>query len=129
MNVQQLGAGRVHVGFFFLTAALAGYLGILLSTSIKPVERALLRARQRIADNNYMDLEWVERRDIIRRSTIGNKIINAMTVIDDNGNAVFDDPHEFHAVFMSWCRLNLRNLWAIIMRTKAPYSRDHNCTP
>lgn len=125
MNVQQLGTGSTHIGFFFLTAILAGGLGVLLATSVKPVEKVLLRARERIAMESSMDLERVQRRDILRHSEIGQNIINAMTVTDQDGNAVFYDNYEFRAVFMNWCRFHGRNLWAIIGRAVTPSRRDH----
>ena len=71
MNVQQLGTGRIHIGFSFLTAVLAGGLGVVLSTAVKPVDRALLSARERIARDNCMDLKWVQRRDVLRHSALG----------------------------------------------------------
>ena len=126
MNVQQLGTGRIHIGFFFITAVLAGGLGIVLSTAVKPVERALLSARERIARENYMDLEWVQRRDILRHSALGERIINGLTVTDNDGNAVFDDNYTFRAVFMNWFRFHVCNLWAVIKRSVASSRRNHD---
>lgn len=127
MNVQQLGTGSIHIGFFFLTAALAGGLGILLSTSIQPLQRRIVRARQDIASNEYMELEEVSKRDILRRSKVGHKLINAMTLTDDDGNALFEGPPEFQVVFMSWCTFELQHLWGRIRRIKVtPQGDDDN---
>ncbi|KAL9065682.1 MAG: hypothetical protein Q9161_008068 [Pseudevernia consocians] len=84
MNVQQLGTGHIHIGFFFLTAILAGGLGVLLATSVKPVERALLRARERLAHNLSEPVEDIQRREILRQSSLGQRILNAMTVPDND---------------------------------------------
>ena len=122
MNLQQFGT---HIGFFLLTAALAGGLGILLSIGIKPLERSVLLARENVARRTYMDLGGVSKRDILRYSKAGSKTINAMTVTDDDGGALFDDPHEFHAVFKSWCSFKLHRLWALCTRSKrAPHDNQ-----
>lgn len=99
-----------HIGSFFVTAVLVGGLGIVLSTAVKPVERALLRARERVARDNYMDLECVQRRDIPRFSALGERIINGLTVTDDDGEAMFHDVYTFRAVFMSWFRFHVCNI-------------------
>ena len=108
-----------------MTAVLAVGLGIILSTAVKPVERALLSARERIARDNYMDLEWVQRRDILRHSALSERIINDLTVTDD-GDAVFDDDYTFRAVFMNWFRFHVCNLWAVIKRPVASSRRNHD---
>lgn len=123
MNVQQLGTGNIHIGFFFLTAILAGCLGVLLATSVKPVERALLGARERIAADLRMNVELVQRRDILRMSPIGSRIIDAMTVPDNDDDASFHDRFGFRAVFMRWSRFHVRNLWAVLGRAGAPFRR------
>ena len=46
MNIDQLGSGGVHIGYFFLLAALAGGLSFALSTTLKPLEAAWDRARR-----------------------------------------------------------------------------------
>ena len=125
MNLQQLGTGSIHIGFFFLVAALAGGLAILLSTSIKPLERLILRARERVARKSHMDLEWISRRDILRYSNVGQRIINAMTITDDYGEPVFD-AFGFRAVFKTWCSYNLRKLWAARRRIKATPQTDQD---
>lgn len=109
MNAQQLRTGPIHIGFF-VTAVLVGGLGIVLSTAVNPVERALLRARERVARDNYMDLECVQRRDIPRFSALGERIINGLTVTDDDGEAMFHDVYTFRAVFMSWFRFHVCNI-------------------
>ena len=126
MNAQRLGSGPIHIGFFFVTAVLVGGLGIVLSTAVKPVERALLKARERVARDNYMDLECVQRRDILRCSALGERIINGLTVTDDDGEAVFHDVYTFRAVFMSWFRFHVGNLWAFIKRPVASSRRNHD---
>jgi len=124
MNVQQLGTGSMHIGFFFLTAALAGGLGILLSTIIKPLQVRISRARQDVASSEYMELEEVSKRDILRRSKVGHKLINAMTLTDDDGNTRFEGPPEFRAVFTSWCIFKLQHLWGMIRRIKVTPQGD-----
>ena len=120
MNVKQLGTGGTHVGFFILTAALAGGLSVLLSISVKPVERSLLQAREQVALDNYMDLESVQNRDILRRSRWVDRLIGSMIVTDDDGNVLADGPCQFRSVFMSWCTFHVRNFWAAITKIKAP---------
>ena len=54
MNVKQFGTGSTNIGFFFLTAALAGTVGILLSLGIKPIERKISRAKKLFASREYI---------------------------------------------------------------------------
>ncbi len=124
MNVQQLGTGSIHIGFFFLTAILAGGLGVLLATSVKPVERALLRERTRIAGDLRMDVEHVQRRDILRQSKMGRRVINAMTVTDSDGNALFGDDQRFRTVVMHWCQFHVQRLWAVVGGLMRKFSGD-----
>lgn len=121
MNIQQLGTGSIHIGFFFLTAILAGGLGVLLATSVKPVERALLRERTRIAGDWYVDVEYVQRREILRQSKMGQRVINAMTVTDSDGNAVFGDDHGFRTVVIHWCQFHIQRLWAVVGGLVRPF--------
>lgn len=53
MNLEQLGTGKLNIGYFFLLAVLAGGLSFALSTTVKPLEVAWLRARQRFALRMY----------------------------------------------------------------------------
>jgi hypothetical protein len=55
MNIEQLGSGGVHIGYFLLLAALAGGLSFALSTTIKPLEAAWNRARRRHALEESQD--------------------------------------------------------------------------
>ena len=113
MNVQQLGTGDIHIGFFFLTAILAGGRGVLLASSVKPVERALFRARERLAHNLSAPVEDIQRRDILRQSSLGQRILNAMTVPDNDGNGFFIDS-----------RFHVRNWWAAFGRAVASFRQD-----
>lgn len=49
MNVKQLGTGTIHLGYFFLLAALAGCLVYILSAAVMSIETAWLEARRRYA--------------------------------------------------------------------------------
>ena len=55
MNIQQLGTGGVHLGYFFLLAVLAGGLAYILTAAVKPFEAAWLRSRQRYAAQERQD--------------------------------------------------------------------------
>lgn len=55
MNVKQLGTGTVHLGYFFLLAALAGVLAYIISATVKPIEAAWLEARRRYAIREWED--------------------------------------------------------------------------
>lgn len=68
MNIQQLGTGSIHLGYFFLLAVLAGGLAYTLTATVKPVEAAWLRARQRFAAREWQDeiaVNSVTKSDII----------------------------------------------------------------
>lgn len=60
MNIQQLGTGSIHLGYFFLLAVLAGGLAYILTAAVKPVEAAWLRARQRYAAHEWQDESAVD---------------------------------------------------------------------
>ena len=124
MNIQQLGTGSIHIGFFFLTAILAGGLGVLLATSVKPVERALLRERTRIAEDFSMDVEHVQNRQILRQSKMSQRVINAMTVTDSDGNALFGDGYGFRTVVMHWCQFHVLRLWVLVGGLVRPFRGD-----
>ena len=47
MNIEQLGTGRLHIGYFFLLAILAGGLYLILSGSLRPLEALWMKARRR----------------------------------------------------------------------------------
>jgi len=84
MNLKQLGTGSVHLGYFFLLAALSGSLAFVLAACITPIENAWMRARKRYKIrefNDDTDYEWVTKSMIIwawvrRHSTIATKINN-----------------------------------------------------
>jgi hypothetical protein len=61
MNIEQLGSGSVHIGYFLLLAALAGGLSFALSTTLKPLEAAWNRARRRHAleEHQYDDEDLI----------------------------------------------------------------------
>ena len=46
MNIEQLGTGRLHIGYFFLLAVLAGGLCLILSGSLRPLEALWMEARR-----------------------------------------------------------------------------------
>ena len=46
MNIEQLGTGRLHIGYFFLLAVLAGGLCLILSGSVRPLEALWMEARR-----------------------------------------------------------------------------------
>ena len=119
MNLEQLGTGRVHIGFFFLIAALAGGLATLLSISIKPLEGWMERAKQRIADESYLDPDTVGKRDILRHSTLAVKMINALRVPGNDGETEYIGAYQIRAAFVRWCRFKLRTLRDTFKRTKA----------
>ncbi len=114
MNVQQLGTGTTDIGFFFLNAVLVGVFVVILATIVKPVEQAIQDARRRVALAHDLDIDWVQRRDILRFSSIGEKINNAMTVVDEDGNAIHD-VFGFRAVLMSWFGFHSRRVWQILI--------------
>ncbi|MCJ1427623.1 hypothetical protein MMC29_005526 [Sticta canariensis] len=68
MNIQQLGTGSIHLGYFFLLSVLAGGLAYTLTAAVKPVEGAWHRARQRFAAREWQDeiaVDSVTKSDII----------------------------------------------------------------
>ena len=46
MNIEQLGTGRLHIGYFFLLAVLAGGSCLILSGSLQPLEALWMEARR-----------------------------------------------------------------------------------
>jgi hypothetical protein len=77
MNVQQLGTGRVDIGYFFLAAALVGGLTALLSSMVKPLERQLRRRRGEVADRLHTEIEIIQKREILRQSNFGRRLWTA----------------------------------------------------
>ena len=59
MNVKQLGTGTIHLGYFFLLAALGGFLVYIVSAAIMPIEAAWLEAKRR-----YDNREWEDNRGV-----------------------------------------------------------------
>lgn len=59
MNIQQLGTGSTHLGYFSLLAVSAGGLAYILTAAVKPVEAAWLRARQRYAVREWQGQDMV----------------------------------------------------------------------
>jgi hypothetical protein len=72
MNFEQLGAGTLHIGYFFLVAAISALIAWALSASIGPAERLWNRARRRFGEREYgMDdangenYRWVTKKTVI----------------------------------------------------------------
>ena len=126
MNLHQLGTGSIHIGFVFLTAFLAGGLGVLLSTSIKPLERSVLRARENTAAKHGLNIEYVDKRDILRFSALGIRFIDAMTVKDNDGDSVYSTDQKFIIALYKWCTYNIRNIWMRMKRKKESPRGDND---
>jgi len=68
----------------------------------------LLSVRESVARDTYMDLKWIQRRNILRHLILGEKMINGLTVTENDGNAVFDDGYRFRNIFVNWWRFHVR---------------------
>lgn len=118
MNLNQLGTGSVHLGYFFLLAALSGSLAFVLAACITPTEEAWMRARRRFQIREFngddTDYEWVTKSMIFwawvrRHSTIATKINNAWfdekeKLMTERGNWFPEEIHGFtYIVFGRFC--------------------------
>lgn len=68
MNFEQLGAGTLHIGFFFLLAAIAGLAAWALAASIEPTEQLWTRARNQLGERDFPfldDYTWVTKTMIV----------------------------------------------------------------
>ena len=74
MNVQELGTGRVNIGYFFLTALSAGGFIALLSFTVKLMEQKLQQKRQAIATEFEVDVSNIQKREILRQSKLGERL-------------------------------------------------------
>jgi len=119
MNVEQFGRGSIHIGFFFLAAALAGGIGIALTLTVKPLDRAMNASRERIALDLGINEEHVETRMILRESQMGQRLIDAMTIPGSDVWPIYDN-FGFREVFRNWCGFHLRKLWASVTRIRSP---------
>ena len=144
MNLEQLGTGKLNIGYFFLLAALAGGLSFALSTTVKPLEAAWVRARRRFALREHDDddkelVASITKRQIVwafvRRHFPPAKAVydsweNAKYTLSDEGPK-YRDPEEFPFFSILWyiCRNNahslaqrLRNLGSFVAKpvTNAP---------
>ncbi|KAG4436668.1 hypothetical protein IFR05_007847 [Cadophora sp. M221] len=85
MNLEKLGTGTIHLGFFFLLAVLCSALAFVLAALITPIEEAWMRARKRYKIREFqddIDYEWVTKSMIFwawvrRHSTIATALHNA----------------------------------------------------
>jgi hypothetical protein len=127
MNLEQLGNGKLHIGYFFLLAALAGGLSFALSTMVKPLEAAWLRARQRFVLREYQDddkelVASITKRQIfwefIRRHFPPAKAVydsweDAKYNLSEALGRTYIDPEELPFFGILWyiCRNNARRLF------------------
>ncbi|KAH9208976.1 hypothetical protein DL95DRAFT_478667 [Leptodontidium sp. 2 PMI_412] len=82
MNLEQLGTGTIHLGYFFLLAALCGALAFVLAACITPIEQAWMRARKRYYIREFQEnvgYEWVTKSMIFwawvrRHSTVATAL-------------------------------------------------------
>lgn len=82
MNIEQLGGGTLHIGFFFLLAAISGLAAWALAASIKPVERMWIRGQNNYGEHEFGvedNYEWVTKKMIIwgwvcRKSSLANAL-------------------------------------------------------
>ena len=121
MNVEQLGTGKIDIGFFFLAAALAGAIVIALTLAVKPLDRAMNESRMRIAAKWEMGMEGVRKRDILRESRI-RQMVMPRTTIFVSDEVARSNKFDFHEVFIfkGWCGFHFRKLWATVTRTRSP---------
>lgn len=82
MNLEQLGTGTIHLGYFFLLAALCSALAFVLAACITPIEQAWMRARKRYYIREFQEnvgYEWVTKSMIFwawvrRHSTVATAL-------------------------------------------------------
>jgi hypothetical protein len=68
MNLEQLGTGTLHVGYFVLLAVLSGFVVWVLAASIETAERTWGQAQNGLDNSGY---EWVTTTTIIRSWIVG----------------------------------------------------------
>lgn len=115
MNVEQLGTGKTDIRYFFMAAAIAAAITIVLTLIVKPLDRAMNETKERMADDFGIKLEEVGTRFILRESRIGQRVIDAMTIPD----APLYHTLGFREVFKVWCGFHFRKLWATVTRTRS----------
>jgi hypothetical protein len=74
MNLEQLGTGTLHIGYFVLLAVLSGLVAWLLAASIGAAERMWGRAQNRLRDPDIGvggGYEWVTTTTMIRSWIVG----------------------------------------------------------
>ena len=106
MNVQQLVTGPMHIGYFVLTAFLSGVIALFLSASMKPVERSIHKKRKVLAESEGENVSSVQRRDILRYSTMGRLVLRQENV--------GWDWWEFRPHFRNLPKLYTRRSWALV---------------
>ncbi|KAK8147247.1 hypothetical protein G3M48_001945 [Beauveria asiatica] len=128
MNFEQLGAGTLHIGFFFLLAAIAGLAAWALAASIEPTERLWTRARNRLGEREYPfldDYTWVTKTMIVW-SWMCRKSLLARTMDrlwqEEKGNLMDERNEGFEERIPHFKRIMIwRTLLSIIRRLTVIY--------
>ncbi|KAM3428746.1 hypothetical protein MY4824_008657 [Beauveria thailandica] len=128
MNFEQLGAGTLHIGFFFLLAAIAGLAAWALAASIEPTERLWTRARNRLGEREYPfldDYTWVTKTMIVW-SWMCRKSLLARTMDrlwqEEKGNLMDEKNEGFEERIPHFKRIMIwRTLLSIIRRLTLIY--------
>ena len=113
MNVRQLGTGDTGVGFFVLTAVAAACLSLGLAYGLGPWERAVIRRKERFAEDSGADINSVSFADVLRNTKLGNRLMEKL----DPSN----DTITFHEAIMVWIRSHYQDFrsWAMNLRERA----------
>jgi hypothetical protein len=134
MNLEQLGTGKLNVGYFFLLASLAGVLSFGLTRTVQPLEAAWLRARRRFVLRELRDddkdlVASITKRQIsyafLRRhfppaKTVYDRWEYTKNILSDELGGPYGDPEEVPVFSTVWyiCHNSTRSLAQMIWKLR-----------
>ena len=118
MNVRQLGTGDTNIGFFVLTAVVAGCLSMCLTFGLRPWERAVTRRKERLAEDMGVSVNQVSFANVVRSTKLAWRFLEYLDPSVESTT--------FHGAIMFWARSHLRDLraWAVSFRKKPQRDED-----